>query len=106
MKLIRHKRGATFRVRRPLPMDPTGWTITAQMRAGNIVQDIDVRALDPEDFGGQPGDKGVAELTVAAELTAIWPLSLLQFDVRAQRAGEVVFSQTFTILVEPEITQP
>lgn len=106
MKLIRHKRGATFRVRHPLPLDPTGWVVTAQIRAGNVVQDFDVRVLDPEDFGGRPGDKGFAELTMAADLTAIWPVSLLQFDVRAECGGEVVYSQTRTILVEPEITQP
>jgi hypothetical protein len=97
-EIIRHKRGATFRTIRPLGFDLTDWTITGQVRSGNTVTDIGIRPLPP--LGA-----GLVEVEVPATTTKDWPLGLLRFDLRAEQAGEVVYTATVLILCEEEITQ-
>lgn len=103
---IRHKRGATLRIRLPLPMAPDGWDITAQLRGGNIVEPFDVRVIDPAALGAPPGTKGMVELTIAAERTVNWPIRLMQFDFRGTLGDEVVYSRTGGVIIDQEVTRP
>ncbi|MBV2147877.1 hypothetical protein KRZ98_06180 [Sphingobium sp. AS12] len=105
MDTVRHKRGSTLRIRLPLPFPPQGWTITAQLRGGNIVADFEVTIIDPADYGAAPETKGMVDLVIPAPATKTWPTRLMHFDFRAEREGEVVYSQTSGVIVDPEVTQ-
>lgn len=102
---IRHKRGSTLRIRLPLPFPPDDWIVTAQLRGGNVVADFAVTVIDPVHYGAPADAKGMVELVIAAAVTRLWPTRLMEFDFRCERAGEVVYSRTGAVIIDPEVTR-
>ncbi len=100
IEVIRHKRGATFRLRRLTGIPLEGCSVTAQARSGNAVTDLAVTILYPARLGD-------IEIAASAAQTALWPTSLMQADIRIVHAnGEITYSDTFYINVLDEVTQP
>jgi len=94
--IIRLKRGSDFRHQMVLPETAADYdTIACRARCGVEVWALSVRRLD---------DAPRVEIHAPAAMTAEWPLRLVACDLRLTVGSEVALTETFQIMVLPEVT--
>lgn len=98
METIRHKRGATLRLRRTSDFSLDGVTITGFVRGRGVETAFDVTIVPPAELGD-------FEVVIDAAETENWPIAVLYADFQFEHPnGEISQTETMHIVVVEEVT--
>lgn len=97
------KRGTTFSLAGAVTLPSGTWEATSDVKDinGNVIYVLDVTLAAPT----PPNTAWPILLEAPASATIDWPIETLYCDVRyTDNSGVVLATPTFTIIMEPEIT--
>ena len=96
------KRGATLNLAGYLNLPAGSWDATSEVKdaGGILVSDLTVVLTPPV----SPNTLWTITLSQTADATLEWPLGPLSCDIRFTDGTNVLYTPTFTIFVQQEIT--
>ena len=101
-----HKRGSTFAWAGTANLPAGTWACSSHVEdaSGGLIENLTVTLLAPV----SPATLHTLALEASAEATADWPVGAARCDLRFEDDSDppvVLFSPTFYIRVEPEVTE-